>query len=593
MPFLSARATALVVGVILLVGAGIVAQSPGPVKRKLGPEINGPRREIVPIVSPDGTTLFFSREGYEVDQTLVDQEIGPPPKPAAAQPPKPADPAVLEMLKKGGLSEAEIQKFKAMLEQGQKESAEAARNQPPPTGGVMGTMGQHAWMSKRRPDGSWGKAEYVPPPINKAFGASAVYAALPDNNTLLVGGRFDPSSEEIQNLFNPEAKKPAAKNTIAALTTRTATGWSTPVYLDIEGFDTTAPRNDFFLAPDGKVLLLSIENAQSLGKRDLYVSFAKAGKGWTRPKNLGAPINSPAHEGGPFIAPDGVTLYFTSNREGGLGEYDIYVTRRLDDTWLRWSAPENAGPGINTPQADTFLSVDASGSYAFMASGKLMEEDIYEFTLPAALTPKPVAFVRGRVKSPAGTAVAAGIAYERLRDGTGAGAASAEPRDGRYQIALPLGEDYGFLAQASGYISVSERVDLRAAKTNDVIERDLTLVPLKTREPIRLNNVFFRTNEAVLLPESARELNRLVQLLKDNPAMRIEVAGHTDALSDDIFNQKLSEARAAAVVAYLMNGGIAAARLQSRGFGESRPVADNTTEQGRALNRRVEFTIVQ
>lgn len=594
------RAAVLVAGASMLAVAGAAlaaqapqaVQAPAAVKRKLGPEINGPKREHVPIVSPDGGTLYFGREGYEVDAALVEKELGPPPSAAAPAAPKPVDPAIFELMKKGGMSEAEVQKFKAMVEQAQQQEAAQAKQAPPPSGPVWGTAGQHVWVARRQPGGAWGRAEYLPPPLNRAYEATAIYAALPDNNTLLVGGKFGSVAEDIQSLFGPERKR-AGRNTIAALTTRTAAGWSVPAYLDIEGFDTTAPRNDFLLAPDGKALVLSIDNAESVGQRDLYVSLAKPGGGWTRPRNLGAAVNSPQHDGGPFLAPDGVTLYFASNRAGGLGDYDIWVTRRLDDSWLAWSRPVNAGPAINTPQADTFLSTDATGSLAFMASGKLMEEDIYEFALPAEVRPKPVAFVRGRVRNPSGVPLAAGIAYERLRDGTGAGAASADPRDGRYQIALPLGEDYGFLAQAAGHIPVSEHVDLRAAMANQTIDRDLTLVPMASREPIRLNNVFFRTNEAVLLPVSERELARLVRLLREHPAMAIEVAGHTDAQADDAFNLALSEARAAAVVAYLAKSGIATSRLRSKGYGEARPVADNTTEEGRALNRRVEFTIVR
>ena len=159
----------------------------------------------------------------------------------------------------------------------------------------------------------------------------------------------------------PAVTRPSGRNTIAALTRRTATGWSEPKYLDIDGFETVAPRNDFFLAPGGKVLIVSIENKESLGKRDLYVCFAKDNGGWTRPKNLGAPVNSAENEGGQFIAPDGVTMYFASRRPGGLGDYDIWVTRRLDDSWLKWSAPENLGPQINTPEAETLPGTFGGG----------------------------------------------------------------------------------------------------------------------------------------------------------------------------------------------------------------------------------------
>jgi outer membrane protein OmpA-like peptidoglycan-associated protein len=221
-----------------------------------------------------------------------------------------------------------------------------------------------------------------------------------------------------------------------------------------------------------------------------------------------------------------------------------------------------------------------------------MKEDLYEFELPPALRPRPVAFVWGRVTDPSGRPLPAGIVYEFLKSGAGAGHAAASPGDGRYQIALPIGEDYAFRAAAAGYVAVSDRIDLVAAKEGERFERNLVLVPLEVGQTIRLNNVFFETARATLLPESTRELDRLVQLLTDMPALRIEVRGHTDAVDTAAFNLALSNERAAAVVAYLAAHGVARERLQSRGFGETAPVAPNATEEGRRLNRRVEFVVV-
>jgi len=174
------------------------------------------------------------------------------------------------------------------------------------------------------------------------------------------------------------------------------------------------------------------------------------------------------------------------------------------------------------------------------------------------------------------------------------GLALSHPATGKYQIALPLGERYGFLAGASGYVSVSENIDLTQATQGEVFERDLTLIPLRLQTPIRLNNIFFESDKAVLLPESKRELKRLADLLRQYPKMEIEIGGHTDSQNTEDYNQKLSEARAAAVLNNLVQeAGIAAARLTAKGYGESRPVAGNDTKEGRQLNRRVEFIIVR
>ena len=162
---------------------------------------------------------------------------------------------------------------------------------------------------------------------------------------------------------------------------------------------------------------------------------------------------------------------------------------------------------------------------------------------------------------------------------------------GEYQIALPIGEEYGFRAEASGYVAVSEHVSLVKAVMGDIIERDLTLVPIAVGAVVRLNNVFFRTGEAVLLPESKGELDRVVGALEASPRMAVEIAGHTDAEGEAAANQALSEARATAVVAYLSEHGIAATRLVAKGYGEAKPVAANTTDAGRQENRRVELIV--
>jgi outer membrane protein OmpA-like peptidoglycan-associated protein len=238
------------------------------------------------------------------------------------------------------------------------------------------------------------------------------------------------------------------------------------------------------------------------------------------------------------------------------------------------------------------IAVDATGRFAFTAIGPLLKEDIYEFELPPALRPRPVAFVWGKVTDPSGKPLPAGIVYEFLKTGQGAGHAAAKAGDGRYQIALPIGEDYAFRASASGYVAVSDRIDLVKAKEGDRFERNLVLVPLEVGQTIRLNNVFFDTAKTTLLPESTRELDRLVALLTSMPALRIEVRGHTDNVGSAADNLTLSAGRAAAVVSYLTARGIAASRLQSKGFGETAPIGSNATDEGRQLNRRVEFVVV-
>jgi len=557
-------------------------------KVKLGPQINSPVREIIPVVSADGKTLFFTRENF------VDDDIRN---------------MVFDQYTKGQDEKTKAETIKMLATMLTDDKLQGLAHK------------QAVWSSPKQADGSWGPAVKLPAPLNNRL-SSWICSALPDGNTLLMGGVFDPkdldplaaykaiaeaaekqaqhtdkSGDLISGLAGMQAQlkadEAAAGNRIVALSIRTGEGWSVPEYLKISGFRTTSIRNDFCMAPGNRVLIMSIVNEDSIGGRDLYVSRRESDGGWSKPKDLGAGVNGPAEELSPFVAPDGVSLYFSSTRPGGEGGYDIYLTKRLDETWLNWSKPVNIGKEINTPQDEVNLTVDAEGRYAFLSMGDIMKEDIYVFDLPEAMRPVPTAFVKGRAHDPDDKPIAATITYERLRDGIGAGEANADRKTGNYRVALPIGEEYGFRAEAAGYIAVSEKIDLTKAARGEEFVRDLLLVPIKPGAVIRLNNIFFEFAKATLLPKSKVELDRVVAILGQYPGMDVEIAGHTDSVGDDRSNMELSAARAAAVRQYLIEHGTAAARLSSRGYGESRPVATNDTDEGRQLNRRVEFVILK
>ncbi len=589
--------TSLVAALVCLACATTLAQQPFAGKRKLGPEINTEQfREILPIIAADGKTLYFVREdkGEEIAGRINGQ----------------ADAAITDLEKAvAGMTDPAMKKqMEAML-------ADLRTTQTANLKTDMGIQHQTIWFSEKQANGTWGRATRMPAPLSHDVDTIFIGSVLPDNNTLLVAGqvtgdiltRWQQVVENAKGMTfmeillaaapssnrDPDAPPPPDKPTkLFAWSHRTATGWSVPELLTFRSFKNDSPRLEIFLSPDGRHTFFSIHNAESLGDRDLYVSTLAADGVWEKPVNLGPVVNTKGVELGPFMAPDGRTLYFSSDRPGGQGGFDLYLTRRLDETWTKWSSPQNLGAEVNTKDNDMSIAVDATGALAFMAIGPMMKEDIYEFALPPAVRPRPVAFVYGKVTDPAGKPVPAAIVYEFLKTGEGAGQAAAKPDNGTYQIALPIGEDFAFRAAAPGYIAVSDRIDLTAAKEGERFERNLILIPLEVGKPIRLNNVFFDTAKTALLPESTRELDRLVALLKQMPTMRIEVRGHTDSVDDDAANLTLSEGRAASVTAYLVKAGIAAARLQSKGFGETAPIGSNATDEGRKLNRRVEFVIL-
>ncbi len=562
------------------------ASAQQPELRRLGPEVNTDAREIIPLVTADGSHLYFVREGVTGAGPQAAGEAAWLGEMDACQ-------ALLD------LPEAEA----ALIPAGSRPASTADCEQRADQQRTMAErteqameMFQRIWISERS-GGAWLQAERAPRPVNGMMSAWPV-TALPDNNSVLVasadlsapGGCFRPQSGEagILALFIDET----AECRLLAVARRNGDGWDVGAPLVVAELFTLSDRMDAFMAPGERALLLSLVREDSEG-RDLYVSFPEGGSRWSAPRRIEGALNSPGDEIAPFLAPDGRTLYFASTRDGGQGGYDVWRSRRTGDGWLEWEAPVPLSGPVNTDLDQAGVAVDATGELAFLASGEFGREDIFAFELAPEDRPLPTAFVRGRVTEPdLDTPVGAGIGYERLSDGEAAGSAASEPVSGDYQIALPVGERYGFRAEAGGYLPVSDHVDLTDASPGDVVQRDLILVPFAVGETIRLNNIFFEINEAELLPESRTELERLARILEDRPSMRIALAGHTDSDNTEAYNQTLSENRARAVLDYLVNRGIDGGRLEWAGFGETRPVASNDTEGGKALNRRVEFTIL-
>lgn len=445
------------------------------------------------------------------------------------------------------------------------------QNMPP-------TTKRDIWVSVRQVDGSWAQAVRMDAPVNTASENYAL-GVTPDENTLLLSGSY--GNAGIPMCF----------------TTRTATGWSDPVPLAIADWYNHSNQFVAVLAPDGQTIIASAERNDGRGGADLYVLHRLGDGTWSTPRHMGDTINTIGMDYGPYVASDNRTLYFSSNGHPGYGGNDIYMSRRLDDSWTRWSVPVNLGRGINSDNSEGYFQVPASGDSAYftMGEGGFGDDDIVSVPVPASVRPMVVMMVRGRVlDAVSGKPVAADVVYERLPSGEQDGIARSNPADGRYQVALAAGTHYGVRASANGYYPLSETFDLATAAAragSTTVLRDLLLVPLESGAVIRLNNLFFDVNRWELRPESRPELQRLAAFMKERPTMTIRLAGHTDNVGDDKANQTLSERRVNEVRTFLIQQGVAAERLAAQGYGESKPLAPNTTEEGRQRNRRVEFVI--
>jgi outer membrane protein OmpA-like peptidoglycan-associated protein len=377
--------------------------------------------------------------------------------------------------------------------------------------------------------------------------------------------------------------------------------WSKPVPLTITNDYNFHEKANYFLTNNRKTLIMSVEREDSRGDRDLYVSFMQEDSVWSEPLNLGDVVNTANEESAPFLAADDKTLYFSSNGFSGYGANDIYASRRLDDSWTNWSDPENLGPEINSPLEDLFFNIPASSEYAYYSRGVTdSNTDIFRVKLPILQSPDPWVIVKGRIiDARTGSPIGAKIIYERLPDGRELGIAESNPSTGEYEIRLPGGHLYGVRAEAADRISENQNLDLRNITNDQIItNKDFTLDPIQLSSveanvTLVLNNIFFDFDKASLKAESFPELNRIITVMKEKAGMEIEIAGHADALGPEPYNLKLSERRARSVVKYLTDKGIPQNRISVQFLGESKPVAPNTTEDGRRRNRRVEFKILK
>lgn len=437
--------------------------------------------------------------------------------------------------------------------------------------------------------------------------------------------------KEIVILGNRYGKK-GRMFTGVSMATRNGDSFSDPENIDVDNEYNYSPNADFFMVPGGKAMLTSVERDDTYGQRDLYVSFKNSdGKTWSEPMNLGNDINTTGEDESPFLAQDGRTLYFSSDGYNGYGGTDIYVSFKLDDTWKKWSEPENLGPAINKEGNEEYFSIPSSGQNLYFTRGEKGEDtDIFSFKVEDLLIdnsspivasldhlipdtdvavieepvePEPVEEVQpepkevfitvmGKVLNAKTNAPVNGarVMIERLPDGADIGNI-ATAANGAFMFTVRPGAKYGIVGEADGFISEDENFDFTTAASSDTIEQDLIIHPIEKGEKIVLKNIFFDHDKWDLKTASFPELNRILGYLKDDKIEKILISAHTDSVGDPVYNMGLSGKRARSVMNFFIRNGIGRDRLTSEAFGETQPVVPNDTRENRAKNRRVEFTI--
>lgn len=362
----------------------------------------------------------------------------------------------------------------------------------------------------------------------------------------------------------------------------------------------------------------------NLGGKDIFVCEMQKNGNWGPAKNVGAPINTKYDEEGVFMHPDGVTMYFCSKRDGTMGGYDIFYSE--NDGAGNWSEPVNIGYPVNTPDDDVFFVVAGNARYAYYSSareGGYGLQDIYRITFlgpekmmvmgtediliassNATIQQKveqeivEVKKVRLTIMKGTITDALSGIAVEATIEIVDneknelISTLTSNSKTGKYLVSLPSGKNYGIAVKADGYLFYSENIDIPDATAYQEVTKDIVLSKVGIGSKIVLKNIFFDYGKSTLRETSFPELERLVALLNSYPNMTIEIGGHTDNQGSLKLNTDLSEARAKAVVDYLVDKGISKPRMSYKGYAYSQPIATNDTDDGRQQNRRVEFKVI-
>ncbi len=460
------------------------------------------------------------------------------------------------------------------------------------------------WMAEKTQNG-WSAPVNIGSPVNNS-GWNALIGFAADGDELY----FSVTYKDNTNLVRKGV----------AASRKSGNSWGEPVLQDIPFFNNKSDHQSGWVTADGAVIVLSLESPAGYGAEDLYVCFRQGENQWTSPRNLGFQINTAFQEMTPFLAEDKKTLVFATNGIAGQGSRDLFVTERLDDSWRSWSEPVSLGTKINTSGTELSFSFLPGDEYAYLVSTQNSEgygdirrvritadivaekldsipqvvtaaaiaQSVEETYIQQAEAPSPeLVEVRGVVRDAKSlSAVPATITVE--------GGNSQQPnivaeQNGQFSVSLEKDQSYTFTVTAKGYLEeqlVVETFDEGGSRT-------VLLQPLSEGNTITLSHVLFEQSTANMVKGSEAELDRVVHMMNENPDISIYITGHTDNQGPAKANIDLSEQRVQSVIAYLKSKGIEDNRLSGKGFGPTRPIASNASEETRKLNRRVEFTIVK
>lgn len=448
------------------------------------------------------------------------------------------------------------------------------------------------WVARLLENGYWGAPENLGSPVNDDL-KNYLLGFSPDGNIMFL---------------NQEKRFPGGVviNDGIAFSVLSNGVWSRPVHVSVDYLLNKSTHQSGSVSADGNYMVLSMQSYASRGEEDIYISAYNNGK-WTQPINLGSAINTSGQEMTPYLSPDNARLYFSSNGHGGKGGRDLFVSERTGDDWKDWSKPRNLGGEVNSFGVELNYFIDTRNQIAYFSSTQnsdgygdirahrididtpqpMVKEEVYTELKQDAREELRTQILSGLVyNSKTGEPMTAAINVTGNEVNKNANSGD----DGRFAVEVPAKtSEVTVNIKAPGFMGITEQIAIDASAQNLNFE----LTPLEVGATIRLNKVYFERGTANLLNDSFDELNRVVDMMDENPDVKIELSGHTDNQGSSKLNLQLSQERVDMVEQYLIEHGINNKRIKGKGYGGTRPVASNASEETRKLNRRVEIKILK
>ena len=502
--------------------------------------------EIGPVISKNGKTIFFTREGFPVfNRTLIEND-------------------------RDLYNTLSINAYKEKLADVYSSMAGKPIKDP-----VFSPFNQDVWQAESR-SGNFDRVSHLRFPINNAF-PNHVCSITDDEQTII--------------LINQFPRKGGIKPGFSISTKNAKGGWSYPKPIIIENLNSTQVDVSLSMSGDGEILIVSVWRKDSYGGSDLYACFRKGSDRWSEPLHLGPAVNSPYKETTPQLSDDGKTLFYSSDRSGSIGGNDIYMVYRLDDSWKNWTAPKRFIAPINSKYDDSQPYFVRSTGYLYFTSKRSGSSDIYRVKIAPPQSDE-VKVVGNILNSQTRRPEKAKVFLRSEKSGIYQDTYVAT--DGKYEIVVPKGQSYQIIAKKKGYVGEPQKVSF---KKSHYYFKDhylnLSLKPLSVGDKIELNAIYFKQSTAILLSKSYQELSALADVMDAHPELVISIEGHTDNVGTQNSLQKLSEDRARVIKEFLVDSkGINPARIKTFGLGASRPLNNNSTEALRQQNRRVEIKVV-